>query len=59
MAEVAGYTQPPNFGPARKGDVVRIALDPSLAKAELGWRPTMALHDGLARTYAFFRDGAS
>jgi UDP-glucose 4-epimerase len=58
MAEVAGYAQPPNFGPARKGDVVRIVLNPGLARAELGWQATMPLHDGLARTYAYFRDGA-
>jgi UDP-glucose 4-epimerase len=58
MAEVAGYAQPPNFGPARKGDVVRIVLNPGLARAELGWQAAMPLHDGLARTYAYFRDGA-
>src|SRR5438445_8779183 len=59
MAEVAGYTQAPNFGPSRTGDVMRIALDPSLARTELGWQASMPLHEGLARTYAFFRDGAS
>lgn len=58
MAEVAGYAQPPNFGPSRTGDVVRIVLNPSLARAELGWEARMPLHDGLARTYAYFRDGA-
>ena len=58
MAEVAGYAQPPNFGPARKGDVVRIVLNPGLARAELGWQAATPLHDGLARTYAYFRDGA-
>ena len=58
MAEVAGYTHPPNFGPGRTGDVVRIVLNPSLARAGLGWQATMPLHDGLARTYAFFRNGA-
>ena len=57
MAEVAGYAQPPNFGPPRKGDVVRIVLDPSRARGELGWQAQMPLHEGLARTYAFFRDG--
>jgi UDP-glucose 4-epimerase len=58
MAEVAGYARPPNFGPARKGDVVRIVLDPSRARRELGWQAQMPLHEGLARTYAFFRNGA-
>src|SRR6202158_1570651 len=58
MAEVAGYTHQPVFGPARKGDVVRIVLDPGLACAKLGWQAAMPLHDGLARTYKFFNDGA-
>jgi len=57
MAEVAGYNREPTHGPPRKGDVVRIVLDPSAAQRELGWRAEMSLDDGLARTYAFFRDG--
>jgi UDP-glucose 4-epimerase len=57
MAEVSGYGQQPRFGPARKGDVVRIVLDPSLAQDKLGWRADMPLFDGLSRTYQFFRDG--
>lgn len=57
MAEVAGYGRAPNFGPPRKGDVVRIVLDPSLAERELGWRAAMPLFDGLTKTSAFFRDG--
>jgi UDP-glucose 4-epimerase len=59
MTHVAGYARPPEFGPARKGDVHRIALDPSLAERELGWRPTTTLEDGLADTYAFFRDSST
>jgi UDP-glucose 4-epimerase len=57
MAEVAGYGQQPNFGPPRKGDVVRIVLDPGRAQSELGWRAEMPLFDGLSRTFQFFRDG--
>jgi UDP-glucose 4-epimerase len=58
MAEVAGYTHQPRFGPARKGDVMRIVLDPSLAREKLGWQASMPLHEGLARTYRFFSAGA-
>jgi UDP-glucose 4-epimerase len=58
MAEIAGYTHPPKFGPARKGDVMRIALDPGLARTDLGWTAAMPLHEGLASTYTSFRDGA-
>jgi UDP-glucose 4-epimerase len=57
MAEVAGYSQQPSVGPARKGDVMRIVLDASLAHTHLGWQAAMALHDGLDQTYRFFRDG--
>jgi UDP-glucose 4-epimerase len=58
MAEVAGYTHQPQFGPGRKGDVMRIVLDPGLAREKLGWQAAMPLHEGLARTYRFFNDGA-
>jgi UDP-glucose 4-epimerase len=58
MAEVAGYDRQPQFGPGRRGDVMRIALDPSLARTELGWQAAVSLHDGLAKTFAYFRDGA-
>lgn len=59
MAEVSGYTQQPNFGPARKGDVVRIVLDPSLAREHLGWQAQMPLYEGLDKTFQFFRDGSA
>jgi UDP-glucose 4-epimerase len=58
MAEITGYARPATFGPPRKGDVMRIVLDPGLARAELGWHAATSLYDGLASTYAFFRDGA-
>jgi UDP-glucose 4-epimerase len=57
MAEVAGYSHAPNFGPARTGDVMRIVLNPGLAREKLGWQAAMPLYDGLAETFAFFRNG--
>jgi UDP-glucose 4-epimerase len=54
MAEVSGYSQQPNFGAARTGDVVRIVLNPALAREHLGWEARMPLHEGLAQTYQFF-----
>jgi UDP-glucose 4-epimerase len=57
LAEVAGYSHQPNYGAARKGDVLRIVLDPTLANQELGWQAAMPLYQGLAETYAFFRVG--
>ncbi|MBV9355431.1 MAG: NAD-dependent epimerase/dehydratase family protein [Chloroflexi bacterium] len=55
LAEVAGYDRPPQFGEARKGDVVHIVLDVSRVRAALGWEARTTLADGLAATYAFFR----
>ncbi len=39
-----------NFEPERPGEVKRSALDPSTARAALGWRAEMTLADGLERT---------
>jgi UDP-glucose 4-epimerase len=55
MAGIAGYAAAPDYGPARTGDVVRIALDPTLAQATLGWQAQMPLERGLAETYEYFR----
>ncbi len=40
----------PEFAPARTGEVQRIAIDCSRAAAELGWRATTELREGLAQT---------
>jgi UDP-glucose 4-epimerase len=40
----------PEFAPPRAGEVQRIALDASRAEAELGWRPSTSLEDGLRQT---------
>jgi UDP-glucose 4-epimerase len=57
MAEVVGYTHQPEVGRARKGDVMRIVLDPGLAREKLGWQAATPLHEGLAKTYKFFSNG--
>ena len=40
----------PDHAPERPGEVQHIALDPSRAREELGWRAEVELEDGLART---------
>jgi UDP-glucose 4-epimerase len=40
--------------PARSGDVRRSVLDASRAADRLGWRPAVAVEDGLARTWTWF-----
>ena len=44
----------PLHGPARPGDLRSNLVDPARAGAVLGWRPEVALDEGLARTAAWF-----
>ena len=48
LRDGAGFE--PEFAPARTGEVQRIAIDPSRAERELGWRSQVGLADGLRRT---------
>jgi len=55
MARLTGFGDPAEYAPARPGELHRSALDPTLAGAELGWKPIHSLEDGLDRTLAWFR----
>ncbi|HSN92408.1 MAG TPA: NAD-dependent epimerase/dehydratase family protein [Anaeromyxobacteraceae bacterium] len=55
LARAAGATAPPERGPARAGEQARSCVDPSRAAAAIGWRPEVALADGLPRTLEWFR----
>jgi UDP-glucose 4-epimerase len=59
LALLTGYTLEPQFGPPRKGDVYRIALDNQRAHAELGWEPRVNLEEGLSLTVDYFREQVS
>jgi UDP-glucose 4-epimerase len=48
---VAGVDVEAERKPARPGEIVRSVVDPSLAAAELGWKPDTLLEDGLAETW--------
>jgi UDP-glucose 4-epimerase len=52
----AGSKLEAEYGPARLGEQHRSVISPARAARELGWRPEVALADGLARTFAFFKD---
>jgi len=43
-------------GEAKKGEQLRSVLDSSKISRLLGWRPTVTIEEGLARTVAAFRD---
>src|SRR4051795_3485894 len=51
LREVAGVGEEfqPEFAPERPGEVQRIAIDPGLAREELGWEPRVQLREGLER----------
>ena len=56
LALLTDYRLKPNYGPSRKGDVYRIALDNELARRELGWEPRVNLEEGLSLTVDYFRE---
>lgn len=55
VAAAVGAADDPEFHPPRLGDLKRSCLDISRAADVLGWRPQVALADGVTRTVAYFR----
>ncbi len=55
IRKITGYTEEPEYGPAKMGDVFRTYLDIRKIGAELGWEPTYSLAEGLRRTIDFLR----
>src|SRR5690606_8894114 len=55
VARAAGSAIPPRFAPARPGEQRRSSIDPALARRVLGWKPEVALQEGIARTVEHFR----
>ena len=53
--QAAEITLAPEHAPARMGELQRSVLDCSLAASELGWRPEVALTDGLRATWDWLR----
>jgi UDP-glucose 4-epimerase len=46
-------------GPAKPGEQRRSCLETSLATQVLGWRPEVALEQGLLQTIAYYREAGS
>ena len=55
LADIAGYSLPPVYGPPKPGETYRICLDATLARDELGWEPAVSLDEGLRLTVDHFR----
>ncbi|WP_024441715.1 MULTISPECIES: NAD-dependent epimerase/dehydratase family protein [unclassified Mycobacterium] len=55
VAAAVGGPDDPEFHPPRLGDLKRSCLDISRAAEVLGWRPQVALADGVTRTVEYFR----
>lgn len=55
LKSLTGYTGEVAYGPARPGEVYRIALDATRARNELGWTPKTALDEGLGATVEWVR----
>ncbi|WP_224366542.1 NAD-dependent epimerase/dehydratase family protein [Hyalangium versicolor] len=55
LAEGAGSTTPVTHAPGKPGEQRRSCITPALAQKVLGWRPTVALADGLRKTVEYFR----
>jgi UDP-glucose 4-epimerase len=54
LLSAAGASTPVEHAPARAGELLRSCLDTRKAQQVLGWKPTVSLQDGLARTFEFF-----
>lgn len=59
LATLTDYKLDPVAGPARRGDVYRIALDNGRALGALGWEPRISLEEGLSLTVEYFREQVS
>lgn len=56
LVRASGLRAEAHHGPARPGEQRRSCLSPALAARMLGWRPSVSLDDGLARTFEFFKE---
>ncbi|HSV04973.1 MAG TPA: NAD-dependent epimerase/dehydratase family protein [Candidatus Binatus sp.] len=59
LLEATGSRSEVGHGPAKSGEQRRSVVDARRANERLGWRPEVALRDGLRQTVAFFRERAA
>jgi UDP-glucose 4-epimerase len=58
IAGLTDYPLRPEFVAPKAGDIARSVVDPSRAKAVLGWEAWTPLEEGLRRTVAWYREQA-
>ncbi|QHN02000.1 SDR family oxidoreductase [Granulicella sp. WH15] len=56
IAGLLGYTEPPQYGPERTGDVRDSLADVSAACEAFGYRPVVGFEEGLRRTVEWYRE---
>jgi UDP-glucose 4-epimerase len=56
LAQAAGDARAPEYAPMRPGEQLRSVISPARAESMLNWEPVMALRDGLAETFRYFKD---
>ena len=54
ITKLVGKNIKPIYEKPRQGDVKRSSINISLARKELGWKPSISLEDGLRRTIEWF-----
>jgi UDP-glucose 4-epimerase len=59
LQTAAGTALEPNHEELKRGELDRSALDASRIERELGWRPAIALEDGLRETLEWYRAATS
>jgi UDP-glucose 4-epimerase len=58
IGNAAGRATEPQFAPARPGELQRSVLAAERAQRDLGWKPAVALTDGIQRVYRWIEAGA-
>ena len=58
VQELSGFKGEIGRGPERLGDIFRNVSDNARARDAFGWGPEVDLREGLARTIAYFQEGA-
>jgi UDP-glucose 4-epimerase len=56
LQDAAGTRIEPGHEPLMEGEIEASALDASRIANELGWRPSIAVEEGLRETFAWYRD---